>query len=199
MKELAILIDNDDVSRMEVFIESLNSRSIRIVAEIINFEEALSVLETFRPDVVLIGAVSKSRKAVDGMRQFLTNLGSTPIVCYGRRVEGKSKQVDGFDGVVFMSRERLLYLVRNHFSFEGLLRGSELIIESMEGPEIDSKLTDRQKELLKYIAMGKRNPEIAGLLGVPTRTIAVYVYKIKCKVGLNNRAELIQYGSRLLG
>jgi DNA-binding NarL/FixJ family response regulator len=67
-------------------------------------------------------------------------------------------------------------------------RGNEtLAIES---------LTTRQREVIKLIAEGKTNKEIAELLFISTRTVEKHRAKIMEKLNLNATADLIKYAIR---
>jgi DNA-binding NarL/FixJ family response regulator len=67
-------------------------------------------------------------------------------------------------------------------------RGSEMLpFES---------LTTRQREVIKLIAEGKTNKEIAELLFISTRTVEKHRAKIMEKLNLNATADLIKYAIR---
>ncbi len=56
-----------------------------------------------------------------------------------------------------------------------------------------SRLSDREKEVLKLIALGYSNKEIAGQLDLSAKTIETYKARLIEKLGLNSRAELVRY------
>lgn len=65
-----------------------------------------------------------------------------------------------------------------------------------------SELTPREKEVGRWIALGKTNPEIAILLNASPRTIEKHVQSILAKLGVENRiavALLLTAGPRQLG
>ncbi len=57
-------------------------------------------------------------------------------------------------------------------------------------------LTTRQREVIKLIAEGKTNKEIAELLFISTRTVEKHRAKIMEKLNLNATADLIKYAIR---
>jgi two-component system, NarL family, response regulator NreC len=59
-------------------------------------------------------------------------------------------------------------------------------------PEED-KLTPREREVLRLIALGHTSVEIAALLGLSPRTIETHRARIHRKLGLTTRAELVRY------
>ena len=56
-------------------------------------------------------------------------------------------------------------------------------------PTVDDELTHRQVEILKLIAAGKRNREIARDLVISDSTVAKHVSSILAKTDSGNRAE----------
>lgn len=56
-----------------------------------------------------------------------------------------------------------------------------------------SKLSDREKEVLRLIALGYSNKEIAGQLDLSAKTIETYKARLIEKLGLNSRSELVRY------
>ncbi len=58
------------------------------------------------------------------------------------------------------------------------------------------QLTPREMEILRLLAGGKVNKEIAALLGITVRTVETHRAKIMLKLGLHSLAELIHYALR---
>jgi DNA-binding NarL/FixJ family response regulator len=54
-------------------------------------------------------------------------------------------------------------------------------------------LTDRELEVLKFLAEGKTMKEIAYILMLTPRTVAFHKYKLMERLGLQTNAELVQY------
>jgi two-component system, NarL family, response regulator NreC len=58
------------------------------------------------------------------------------------------------------------------------------------------KLTPREREVLRLIALGHTSVEIANKLGLSPRTIETHRARIHRKLGLDTRAELVHYALR---
>ncbi len=58
------------------------------------------------------------------------------------------------------------------------------------------KLTPREREVLRLIALGHTSVEIASQLGLSPRTIETHRARIHRKLGLDTRAELVSYALR---
>jgi two-component system response regulator NreC len=59
--------------------------------------------------------------------------------------------------------------------------------------EADDGLTDREREVLKLVALGHTNPEIASQLYLSVRTVESHRTHIQQKLRMTNRAELVRY------
>jgi DNA-binding NarL/FixJ family response regulator len=57
-------------------------------------------------------------------------------------------------------------------------------------------LSEREKQLLRLIAQGRRNKEIAAKLKLSPNSIETYRARLMKKVGYRNTAELVRYAIR---
>jgi DNA-binding NarL/FixJ family response regulator len=58
------------------------------------------------------------------------------------------------------------------------------------------RLTEREKQVLRLIAEGKSNKEIAELLCLSAKTVAAHRANIMGKLEIHSRAELVKYAIR---
>ncbi len=65
--------------------------------------------------------------------------------------------------------------------------------KSPERPAYEAVLTPREIEVLRLIAQGHTNSQIASLLSLSVRTVESHRANIIDKLHLNNRAELVRY------
>ena len=54
-------------------------------------------------------------------------------------------------------------------------------------------LTHRERDVLRHIADGHANKQIAQMLGLSVRTVETHRLNIKRKLGIDGQAELIKY------
>lgn len=56
-----------------------------------------------------------------------------------------------------------------------------------------SALSEREREVVRYVAHGYSNKEIAAKLDVSVKTVETYRYRATEKLGLHSRADLVRY------
>ncbi len=62
-----------------------------------------------------------------------------------------------------------------------------------EIPDLYERLTEREKQVLKLIAEGHSHKEIAGLLGISSKTVIAHQTNISEKLDLRTRSALIKF------
>lgn len=70
--------------------------------------------------------------------------------------------------------------------------GADLIAGLPPGPGPASALTDREAEVLSYLADGWSNEEIADRLGIGVRTVRFHLDRIYRKLGVGRRTEAVR-------
>lgn len=56
-----------------------------------------------------------------------------------------------------------------------------------------TNLSERELDVLQWIAKGRTNAQIAYKLGIGHETIKTYVNRLRAKLGINTRLELSKY------
>ncbi len=69
--------------------------------------------------------------------------------------------------------------------------GARLAAEAPPGPP--DGLTERELEILKLIALGHTNAQVAQELYLSVRTVETHRSHIQQKLGLHDRAEIVRY------
>ena len=72
-----------------------------------------------------------------------------------------------------------------------LLRGKPPA--SPSGGQTGMPLSGREEDVLRRIAWGESNKQIAGKLGVSTKTVETYKARFTQKLGLRSRTEMVRY------
>jgi DNA-binding NarL/FixJ family response regulator len=75
-------------------------------------------------------------------------------------------------------------------------RARRLFRDLSPATERQSPLTDRQLEILKLVAQGLSNPDIAKRLGLSDHTVKRHVANLLTTLGLTSRAAAVAYAAR---
>ncbi|MDE2800105.1 MAG: response regulator transcription factor [Gemmatimonadota bacterium] len=195
MKIRIVVVDDHPVVR-DGLIAMLNTQSdFEVVGEAGDGAEALQKVEERNPDVLLLDL---EMPGVDGVETL-------------RRLQEEKVQVRVIVFTVFDTDERIVsamqagakgYLLKGAPRDE-VFRAVRVVNEggSLLEPLVASKLLDsvnnpdaltaRQKEVLKLLATGLLNKEIADQLDIAERTVKFHVSEILAKLGAGNRTEAV--------
>jgi len=96
----------------------------------------------------------------------------------------------GADGYLLKNVERDVFTA----SIERVLKGEEFVTEGLIKPKAgDEPLSDREREILRHIAAGRSNKEIADALFISARTADTHRTNIKRKLKLSTLSQLVEY------
>jgi DNA-binding NarL/FixJ family response regulator len=164
--------------------------------------EALDVIQRVRPDVVLIdGSVG-----LTAALRLLGNLKTTgPAHCVLWVVD--LPEMDAFRALQIGARgilrktlpiSTLLECLREVAAGQIWMQQSDQTMRFLERKEA-SRLTPREKEVVRLICRGFRNKQIAENLHITPGTVKVHLMHIFEKTGLKDRLALAVHGRELAG
>ena len=179
------------------------------ISEAGSADEAIELVagENSRFDLVLVDLIMPGMNGLEGIQLLRPNLGDAPVVVVSSSEDLsdiKSALDRGARGYVLKSSaaEVLghalpLVLAGEVFVPSIALSGGEILgSRSAEArgsekrvKQTERAMTPRQIEVLKQLAQGQANKEIARNLGMPESTVKVHVKAILQKLGVKNRTQ----------
>lgn len=202
-----MLVDDHALVRAAVR-QAISAPDVEMVAEVATAEEALLLAPQARPDVLLVDIDLPGMDGVELVRELAPRLPGTRIVML--TVSGADHHVvesmrHGAHGYLTkdLSPEALLRAVRSAYAGElAMPRGmaSRLVHRLVDASHPASTsadpalgtLTAREVEVLRLLAEGMTDREIAELLTISPRTVETHVSSVLHKLGARNRAEAAQ-------
>ncbi|MGW6192529.1 response regulator [Bacillus cereus] len=203
MKYNVLIVDDHFVVRegLKLIIETSNS--FQIIGEAANGEEALSFIEKKKPDVILMDLNMPKMSGLETMEALNKKQNHTPIIILTTYNEDELmlKGIElGAKGYLLKDTDR-----ENLFrTLEAAIRGEILLqpnimekIVKYKRKEVhadkvaENNLTDKELFVLKAIARGYKNKEIAFDMGIAERTVKAYLTNIYNKLGVNSRSEAV--------
>jgi two-component system, NarL family, response regulator NreC len=172
-----------------------------VVAEAGDVTAAMHYVRAHRPAVLVLDLNMPGEPSLAAIPRFLEESPGTRVVVLTMQADpafAREALRGGASGYVLKEAadEELVEAVRAAVAGRTYLNprlGAELAAAPPvpEGPPDD--LTDRELEILKLIALGHTNGEIASQLYLSVRTVESHRAHIQLKTGRTTRAELVRY------
>ncbi len=178
-----------------------------IVGEAGNGLEAVAQVEKHRPDVVLLDLVMPRMDGIDAIRQIRQASPSTKVIVLTTFADDEKvfpAVKAGAAGYLLKDVEPrdLAEAIRTVNRGEGLLHpriASKLMHEfagEQERTDTIEALTEREMDVLRLIAQGKSNREIAREFVLSEKTVKTHVSNILAKLRLADRTQAALYAVR---
>lgn len=176
--------------------------ALHVIAEEVDGVHALETAARVRPALVIIGSHGPALDSMDVTRRLHSACPWATIVVLARLDDGQAllgALRAGARAVLRTGVERLELLNALHRAFAG-----ELVVDStvanalitqmasesdLPPRALPEMLTPRETEILRLVARGQTNREIAGRLFLAVGTIKVHVEHILDKLGVSDRTQ----------
>ena len=176
---------------------------IETVGEAPNGERAVFEAMDHKPDVVLMDVVMPGKSGIEATRAVLQAVPETTVLILSMQDDPRYVR-EAFDagasGYVMKEAadDEVVDAVRAVAAGQRYLHptlGARLLAAESEERRraADDPLSDREREVLRLLALGHTNQEIATMLYVSVRTAETHRAHIMQKLGLTSRAELVRY------
>jgi DNA-binding NarL/FixJ family response regulator len=185
----------------------LRETDITVVAEASNGAQALQMAQKYQPDVVLLDVRMPEVDGMSCLSKLKAELPNTPVVIF-----------TAHDNPTYLARAVALgasgYLVKNAtqaelisavqqvatgeslWNRENLRRVSGTITNLRTNSELEVPLTKRESEVLKQLALGLSNKEIAQALNISYETVKEHVQHVLRKLGVSDRTQAAVWAVR---
>lgn len=206
-----VLVDDQTLVRKGVRGLLETTEDIQVVAEAADGEEAVRVIAEVRPDLVLLDVRMPRRSGVDVLEDprlagqvpptiLLTTFDDDTALLEGIRAGARGFLLKD------VSFERLTESIRAVARGESLilpavtervLKGLEHVRRDFESADLPDPLTRRETEVLRLMAGGYSNREIADALGASEGTVKNHASSIFSKLGVRDRTRAVLKGLEL--
>ncbi len=203
-----LLVDDHDLFRTGL-VNLLGDEGVDIVGEAPNGETALRLVRELAPDVVVMDLNMPGISGVEATREIASVAPRTRVVVLTISADG----ADVLDAVMAgacgyllkdSSVQQLVWGIRAAAAGESLISpqiaGKVLQLLRAQtvgaGADIQPDLSDREIEVLRLIANGKDNAEIAQELFISPKTVKNHISNILMKLQIDNRIQAAVYAVR---
>jgi two-component system, NarL family, response regulator NreC len=210
LKTRLLLVDDHAVVRSGLKMLLSAEADVEIVGEAGTAAEALDLVARTRPDVILMDIGLPDLSGIEATREIKARSPKVAVVALTIHEDQEYffKMLDaGALGYVpkRAAPEELLRAIRAAAAGEVYLYPSlaKLLVTdylNQEHPAAEKAnldgITDREREVLTYLAEGTSNEEIAASLVISPKTVERHRENIMRKLNLHSRAELVRYAIR---
>jgi two-component system response regulator NreC len=183
---------------------------IEVVGEASDGRQAVSEALALKPDVVLMDITMPEMNGIEATRQVKRALDSTRVLILTMHENEEylfQALRTGASGYILKEAAdtELIHAIRivntGRFymspSAQTMMVGDYLLrVRSGEERDSYSALTEREREILKLVAEGLTNNQIAERLYISPKTVDTHRTHIMDKLNLHSRAELVKYAMR---
>jgi DNA-binding NarL/FixJ family response regulator len=176
-----------------------NQPDMTLVAEAANGAEAIQLFKQHLPDVTLLDLRLPDMSGIDILIALRTEFPEARIIIlttFEGDVEIHRALQAGARGYLLknMPPSELLDVIRQVHA--GKKRIPPAIASQLAEHMSDENLTDREVEVLRQVAGGNKNREIAKKLFISEETVKVHVKHIMEKLGATDRTQAVAIGVR---
>ena len=172
---------------------------IEVVAEARNGIEAVHEAERTRPDVAVVDLVMPRKDGVATTREILAAVPSAKVLIlttFGTS-DGIAHALEaGASGAMMKtSDDGMIVSAIRRIARGGRYISPDVKRQLEESPPV-ARLSQRQEEVLRAIAHGKSNKDIADELGIRPDSVEDIANSLYAKLGVSNRAEAVDIAHR---
>ena len=206
MSKRLLIVDDHEIIRLGLRTK-LETTDIEVVGEATSAAEALEAVERLRPDAVLLDIRMEGGDGLNTLGRLKLDHQDLPIVlfsAYDNPTYIARAVALGAAGYVLKAAptERLIDALNTALAGESAWTREELrrVTGALATPrlsqDIEVPLTQRESEVLRQMALGLTNKEIAKMLGISYETVKEHVQHILRKIGVTDRTQAAVWAVR---
>jgi NarL family two-component system response regulator LiaR len=199
-----LITDDHNVVRQGLRMFLSLDPDIEVVGEAEDGEEAISMARELHPDVVLMDLLMPVMNGVEATKAIRSEMPDVEIIALTSVLEDVSVTGAiraGAMGYLLKDTqaEELLRAIRG--AAEGRVQlapeAAAKLMREVSSPESPEALTDLETDVLKLLARGKANKEIASDLFTDEKAIRTHISSILKKLGVRSRTQAALYAVRI--
>ena len=199
----AVVVDDHAVVRSGIKLLLEREDDIEVVGEAGNAKDAIFRARALKPDVILLDVVMPGQSGIDVLPALLKEAPEARVLVLSMQDDPsyvREAFAAGASGYVLKEAadEEVVSAVREIAGGGNYVHpalGARMVAAdaaARAAAEADP-LSDREREVLRLLALGHTNQEIAKMLYISVRTAETHRAHIMQKLRLSTRAELVRY------
>jgi DNA-binding NarL/FixJ family response regulator len=203
MKVRLLITDDHDVVRQGLRLYLRRDPEIEVVGEAADGEAAVELAWSLRPDVVLMDLLMPRMDGIAATEAIRSELPEVEVVALTSVLEeGAVTGAIRAGAIGYLLKdtkaEALCRAIKGAAAGQVQLapEAAARLMREVRVPESPEALTERETEVLKRVARGQANKEIAHALFVEERTVKSHVSSVLGKLGVKSRTQAALYAVR---
>ena len=175
---------------------------IEIVAVARNLESLLQELNSKKVAILLLDVELVGLSSIRDIKSLLKDYPETKIVLYtsvSEQMYAPTAIKAGVSGYISKNTElkdlenTILKAAEGTVIFSDSVKKSiDLLSKGKKSERLFKKLSTREIEVLRYLNDGKKNKEVAQILGLDEKTISTYKLRLLAKLNVTNLVDLLK-------
>ena len=198
-----LLVDDHSVVRQGLRLFLKFDPELEVVGEAADGAEALRIAQELKPDVVLMDLLMPVMDGIAATAAIRRELPETEVLALTSVLEDASVVGAVRAGAIGYllkdtQAEALCQAIKAAAAGQVQLtpKAAARLMQAVSTPESPEALTERETEVLRLLAQGQSNKQIARLLNNTEHTIKSHVSRILSKLGVQSRTQATLYAIR---
>jgi DNA-binding NarL/FixJ family response regulator len=183
-------------------------KDVRVIGEADDGVQALGMVDTLRPDILLLGGQMLKESGLKLLSAFRSKSPKTKVLLFSGRLEDAfiaEALLHGAMGYLLTTstQKDLIKAIRATCAGE-IWAERKLLTQVLEDMrrrinelqhqplERGEHLTEREREIVQYVTHGMTNKEIASRLGISEKTVKTHLHSTFAKLKVNRRVQLFR-------
>jgi DNA-binding NarL/FixJ family response regulator len=192
-----LVVDDHPVLREGIAALVNGQTDMKLVGEASDGQEAIAQYRLHRPDVTLMDLQMPTMSGIEtiiAIRDESPNARIIVLTTYGGDVQVVRALKAGACGYLLKGHVHKALLDTIRAVHAGQKRISPEVAAELADHAGEEELTAREIDVLRLIAEGNANKEIAGKLSITEETVKGHVKNILAKLGVNDRTHAVSIG-----
>lgn len=199
-----IIADDHAVVRQGLKMFLQDDDEFEVIAEAQNGSEALALARQHKPDVVLMDLLMPVMDGITAIGHIRREVPDTEVIALTSVLEDASvvgAVKAGAIGYLLKDTqsEELIRAIKAAANGQVQLspQAAARLVREVRAPESPETLTERETDVLRLLAQGKANKEIAAALFIGENTVKTHVSSILVKLGVQSRTQAALYARQI--
>jgi NarL family two-component system response regulator LiaR len=199
-----LLVDDHSVVREGLRMFLGRDPDLAVVGEAADGNEAIQLAQQLRPDVILMDLLMPGMDGIAATKAIRSALPDTEVIALTSVLESEAvlgAVKAGAIGYLLKDTQAIELRKAIKAAAAGQVQispqASAFLLRSIRAPETHEVLTEREMEVLRLLAKGESNKEIAHHLQVVEDTVKTHIRHILAKLGVQSRTQAVLSAVRL--